>query len=196
MVDLGPLQPCLPDRLCTQGKSINLVPKLFMKDIARLQQRLEKKGKPAPDSFALIGRRDVRSNNSWMHNSHRLVKGKNRCTALINTEDAKRLGIAQGDTITVSSRVGEIELPAQLTADIMPGVISIPHGWGHNRPGSQLTIAGQHAGVSLNDITDDYSIDAVTGVAAFSGQQVTVSTIKMERNVVRINDKRLASSTS
>ncbi|MEC8814087.1 MAG: molybdopterin-dependent oxidoreductase [Pseudomonadota bacterium] len=195
-IDLGPLLPCLPDRLCTQGKSINLVPKLFMKDIARLQQRLEKKGKPAPDSFALIGRRDVRSNNSWMHNSHRLVKGKNRCTALINTEDAKRLGIAQGDTITVSSRVGEIELPAQLTADIMPGVISIPHGWGHNRPGSQLTIADQHAGVSLNDITDDYSIDAVTGVAAFSGQQVTVSTIKMERNVVRINDKRLASSTS
>ena len=179
-------------RLATQGKSINLVPKLFMKDILRLQKRLEKKTKQAPDSFALIGRRDVRSNNSWMHNSQRLVKGKNRCNALINSEDANRLGIKDGDTIIVSSRVGEIELPAQLTENIMPGVISIPHGWGHSRPGSQLSIAGKNAGVSINDITDDYSIDAVTGVAAFSGQQVTVSTIKMEKNVVRMNDKRLA----
>ena len=191
-IDLGPLEPCFPERLATPGKSINLVPKLFMKDILRLQKRLEKKAKQAPDSFALIGRRDVRSNNSWMHNSQRLVKGKNRCNALINSEDANRLGIKDGDTIIVSSRVGEIELPAQLTENIMPGVISIPHGWGHSRPGSQLSIAGKNAGVSINDITDDYSIDAVTGVAAFSGQQVTVSTIKMEKNVVRMNDKRLA----
>ena len=195
-IDLGPLQPCLPERLSTQGKSINLVPKLFMKDILRLQHRLDKKGKQAPDSFALIGRRDVRSNNSWMHNSQRLVKGKNRCTALINTVDAERLGIQDGDKIIVSSRVGEIELPAQISDDIMPGVLSIPHGWGHSRPGSQLSIADQHAGVSINDITDDYSIDAVTGVAAFSGQQVTVSTVKVEKNVVRINDKRLAAGST
>ncbi|MBA53744.1 MAG: dehydrogenase [Pseudomonadales bacterium] len=195
-IDLGPLEPCFPERLATQGKSINLVPKLFMKDIVRLQKRLEKKTKQAPDSFALIGRRDVRSNNSWMHNSQRLVKGKNRCSALINIEDANRLGIKDGDTIIVSSRIGEIELPAQLTENIMPGVISIPHGWGHSRPGSQLSIAGKNAGVSINDITDDYSIDAVTGVAAFSGQQVTVSTIKVEKNVVRMNDKRLAVSSA
>lgn len=195
-IDLGPLQPCLPERLATQGKSINLVPKLFMNDIVRLQHRLDKKSKQAPDSFTLIGRRDARSNNSWMHNSQRLVKGKNRCTALINTVDAERLGIQDGDKIIVSSRVGEIELPAQISDDIMSGVLSIPHGWGHSRPGSQLSIADQHAGVSINDITDDYSIDAVTGVAAFSGQQVTVSTVKVEKNVVRINDKRLAASST
>ena len=144
----------------------------------------------------MIGRRDVRSNNSWMHNSQRLVKGKNRCSALINTEDAKRLGVQDGDTITVSSRIGEIELPAQLTETIMPGVLSIPHGWGHSRPGTQLSVAGEHAGVSINDITDDYAIDAITGVAAFSGQQVTVSTIKIEKNVVRMNDKRLATTSA
>ncbi|RLT94405.1 molybdopterin-dependent oxidoreductase [Ketobacter sp.] len=193
-IDLGPLEPCFPERLATQGKTINLVPKLFMKDIVRLQQRLDKKTKQAPDSFALIGRRDVRSNNSWMHNSQRLVKGKNRCNALIHHDDAKRLGVQDGDVIIVSSRVGEIEIPAQLTDAIMPGVLCIPHGWGHNRPGSQLSVAGRNAGVSVNDITDDYSIDAVTGVAAFSGQQVTVSTIKVEKNVVRMNDKRLAAS--
>ncbi|MEE2731313.1 MAG: molybdopterin-dependent oxidoreductase [Pseudomonadota bacterium] len=193
-IDLGPLEPCLPERLSTQGKAINLVPKLFMKDIVRLQQRLDKKAKQAPDSFTLIGRRDVRSNNSWMHNSQRLVKGKNRCNALIHTDDAKRLGVQDGDVIIVSSRVGEIEIPAQLTDAIMPGVLCIPHGWGHSRPGSQLSVAGRNAGVSVNDITDDYSIDAVTGVAAFSGQQVTVSTIKVEKNVVRMNDKRLAAS--
>jgi anaerobic selenocysteine-containing dehydrogenase len=163
-----------------------------MKDILRLQTLLDNKSKPAPDSFLLIGRRDVRSNNSWMHNSERLVKGKNRCTAMINPADAQRLGINDNDTIIVSTRVGEIEIPAQFSDNIVAGVLCVPHGWGHHRRGAQLSIAGNHAGVSVNDITDDHSIDAVTGVAAFSGQQVTVSTIKVEKNVVRINDKRLA----
>ena len=194
-IDLGPLQPCLPERLGTQGKSINLVPKLFMKDIVRLQKRLEHKTKPAPDSFALIGRRDVRSNNSWMHNSERLVKGKNRCTALLHPDDAKKLGINNGDNIIVSTRIGEIELPAQITEEIMPSVLCVPHGWGHQRTGTQLSVAEKHAGVSVNDITDDYNIDALTGVAAFNGQQVTVSTIKIEKNVVRLNDKRVAAGT-
>lgn len=195
-IDLGPLQSCLPERLATKGKIINLVPKLFMKDIVRLQQRLDKKGKPAPDSFVLIGRRDVRSNNSWMHNSERLVKGKNRCTALMHPDDASRLGLMDGATITVSTRVGEIELPVQLSEDIMPSVLCVPHGWGHHRSGTQLSVAQKNAGVSINDITSDTSIDAITGVAAFSGQQVTVSTIKIEKNVVRLNDKRLASSSA
>lgn len=195
-IDLGPLQSCLPERLATKGKIINLVPKLFMKDIVRLQQCLDKKGKPAPDSFALIGRRDVRSNNSWMHNSERLVKGKNRCTALMHPDDASRLGLKDGATITVSTRVGEIELPIQLSEDIMPSVLCVPHGWGHHRSGTQLSVAQKNAGVSINDITSDTAIDAITGVAAFSGQQVTVSTIKIEKNVVRLNDKRLASSSA
>ena len=130
-----------------------------------------------------------------MHNSQRLVKGKNRCTALLHFSDGERLGIRDGDPVIVSSSVGEIELPAQLTDDIMPSVISIPHGWGHHRSGSQLSIAQQNAGVSINDITDDRSIDAVTGVAAFSGQLVTLSTTRIEKNVVRINDKRIAATS-
>lgn len=191
-IDLGPLEPCLPDRLATSGKVINLVPNLFIKDIARLQKLLDSPAKQSPDSFLLIGRRDLRSNNSWMHNSQRLVKGKNRCTALMHPHDAERLQIRDGDDIVISSRVGEIEIPAELTEKMMPGVISIPHGWGHHRSGSQLEIARQHAGVSLNDITDERCIDALSGVAAFNGQVVTVSKIKANQNVVRINDKRLA----
>ncbi|NPU93104.1 MAG: molybdopterin oxidoreductase family protein, partial [Gammaproteobacteria bacterium] len=136
--------------------------------------------------------RDVRSNNSWMHNSQRLVKGKNRCTALIHPDDAQRLAINDGDPVVISSRVGEIEIPAEITDRMMPGVISVPHGWGHDRSGSQLGVAALHAGVSLNDVTDERCVDAITGVAAFSGQSVTVSRIKAENNVVRINDKRLA----
>lgn len=191
-IDLGSLKPCLPDRLALPDKIINLVPNLFIKDIARLQKLLQKPVKPSPDSFLLIGRRDIRSNNSWMHNSERLVKGKNRCTALIHPDDAKRLQIEDGENIVISSRVGEIEIPAEISETMMPGVISVPHGWGHDRNGSQLGVAARNPGVSLNDITDERSIDAVTGVAAFSGQTVTVSKIKANRNVVRINDKRLA----
>lgn len=191
-VDLGPLETCFPERLATQGKVINLVPNLFMKDITRLQKLLEKPAKQGPETFLLIGRRDVRSNNSWMHNSQRLVKGKNRCTALIHPDDAQRLAINDGDPVVISSRVGEIEIPAEITDRMMPGVISVPHGWGHDRSGSQLGVAALHAGVSLNDVTDERCVDAITGVAAFSGQSVTVSRIKAENNVVRINDKRLA----
>ncbi len=193
-IDLGPLEPCLPERLATQGKVINLVPNLFMKDITRLQKLLDKPAKQGPETFLLIGRRDIRSNNSWMHNSQRLVKGKNRCTALIHPDDAQRLGISDGESIVVSSRVGEIEIPAEITDRMMPGVISVPHGWGHHRQGAQLGIAAQHAGVSLNDVTDERTVDAITGVAAFSGQRVTVSRVRAEHNVVRINDKRLATT--
>ena len=195
-IDLGPLESCFPERLATSGKVIDLVPNLFMKDIARLQKMLEKPAKLSPETFLLIGRRHVRSNNSWMHNSPRLVKGKNRCTALLHPDDAKRLNISEGELIVVSSRVGEIEIPVEITDSIMPGVISVPHGWGHHRSGAQLAVAAQNAGVSLNDITDERHIDAVTGVAAFSGQPVTVSKIKAEQNIVRINDKRLAASSA
>lgn len=191
-IDLGPLEPCLPERLATPARIINLVPNLFIKDVARLQRVLERSTKQSPDSFLLIGRRDIRSNNSWMHNSQRLVKGKKRCTALLHPDDAARLQIHDGENIVISSRVGEIEIPAELSDNVMPGVICVPHGWGHHRDGTQLRVASQHAGVSLNDITDERSIDAISGVAAFNGQVVTVSKIRGNPNVVRINDKRLA----
>ena len=196
-IDLGPLQSCLPERLPGSDKTINLVPNHFMKDIARLQSKLENQSNLAPDSFLLIGRRDVRSNNSWMHNSKRLIKGKPRCTAMIHSQDADRLGVVDGDLVIISTRVGEIEIPVQISDDVMPSVVCVPHGWGHQRPGTKLSVAQQNAGVSVNDITDDGYVDELTGVAAFSGQQVTLSTIKADPGkVVRINDIRMASGTS
>ncbi len=191
-IDLGALNSCLPQRLATANKQINLVPKMFLKDVSRLQERLAKVPKRNKETFLLIGRRHVRSNNSWLHNSYRLVKGKNRCTAYLHPTDAKRLLIENGDMITVSSRSGEIRLPVEVTDSIMPSVISIPHGWGHTRKGSQLAIASEHPGVSINDITDETLVDKLTGAAALSGQPVTVSKIEVRDNVVRLNDARLA----
>ena len=109
----------------------------------------------------------------------------------MHPDDAQRLQIEDGDIITVSSSAGEIRIAVELTDALMPRVISIPHGWGHDREGVRLEIAGQHAGVSLNDITDDAQIDELTGNAAFNGQLVTVSKVVQSDKVVRINDKRL-----
>ncbi len=109
-----------------------------------------------------------------MHNSERLVKGKERCTVLVNRGDAAALGLTDGQPVQVQSQVGAITLPAELTDDIMSGVVSIPHGWGHNRPGTRQDVAQQHPGVSLNDLTNDQVIDELTGNAAFSGVPVTL----------------------
>ena len=105
----------------------------------------------------------MRSNNSWLHNSLPLVKGKNRCTMMINSQDAHALNVQEGEMVRVQSRVGEITIPVELCDDIMRGVISIPHGFGHNREGTQLSIAEGKAGVSLNDITDDQFVDGISG---------------------------------
>ncbi len=124
----------------------------------------------------LIGRRHLRSNNSWMHNSQRLMKGKTRCTVMIHPDDAERLGVKAGDDVTLSSRVGEVTAPAEITGDMMPGVVSLPHGFGHGREGVQLGVATNHPGVSVNDLTDDQLIDELSGNAAFSGVPVTLKT--------------------
>ena len=124
--------------------------------------------------FALIGRRHLRSNNSWMHNSERLVKGRERCTLLINSKDADILNIKEGQNITVTSNVGEVKLPAEITDTMMQGVVSIPHGWGHNRKGTNISIAQEHAGVSLNDLTNNMQLDTLTGNADFSGTRVKI----------------------
>jgi anaerobic selenocysteine-containing dehydrogenase len=180
-VDLGPLLPCLPERLFTQEKRIHLAPELLLGDLARV----EKRWFAAPEATAtandgaafdlkLIGRRHLRSNNSWMHNSLRLVKGPERCTLLMHPEDAARRGLSPAERVRVSSRVGSIELKVEVTDEMMPGVVSIPHGWGHDRPGIQVETAALHAGASINDLTDDLEIDALSGNAAFSAVPVRV----------------------
>ncbi len=170
-VDLGELKPCLPERLFMANKRINLAPALLVKDLERLKSVVtENQNGEFP--FALIGRRHLRDNNSWLHNSERLVKGKNRCTVLVNSSDAENLKIENGQIIKVSSRVGTIEIPCEISDKIMSGVVSIPHGYGHGRKGVRLDTAKNHAGVSVNDLTDERVLDELTGNAAFSNVKV------------------------
>jgi anaerobic selenocysteine-containing dehydrogenase len=176
-IDLGALKPSLPAALYHKDKKIHLESDFFLKDLARVEAKFFNTDK-APDKFLLIGRRDVRSNNSWLHNSQRLVKGKSRCTALINPLDAQALAIAEGDLVRVSSRVGSVELAAQLSDEMMAGVISIPHGWGHNLSGTQWQTAEAHAGVSVNALTDEMQIDALSGNAVLNGVPVSLEPVK------------------
>jgi len=168
-IDLGPLQTRFPERLHTANKKIQLVPDLFPPDLERLKETAD-----TSSQLLLIGRRHLRSNNSWMHNSQRLVKGRDRCTLLMHPTDAASRQLQNGDLVTVQSRTGKVEIALEISKDIMVGVVSIPHGWGHNREGIQLAIAQAHPGVSMNDLTDEYLIDKLSGNAAVNGVPVEV----------------------
>ncbi|WP_310886246.1 molybdopterin dinucleotide binding domain-containing protein, partial [Pseudomonas syringae group genomosp. 3] len=132
---------------------------------------------PAPKAgeLLLIGRRHVRSNNSWMHNYHRLVKGKPRHHLLMHPEDLATRGLSDGQQVRVSSRVGMIEVQVLSSLDMMPGVVSLPHGWGHSRAGVKMAIARSQPGVSANDLTDELQLDALSGNAALNGVPVQVA---------------------
>ncbi len=171
-IDLGELKPQLPERLFTEDGKIDLIPAVFVKDLTRLEEKLKEKEDPE-FPFILIGRRDIRSSNSWLHNSQRLIKGRNRSTMLINSIDAENLGIKNGEEVRVTSTEGSIIIKAEISDKMMQGVVSIPNGWGHNREGVKLTVAGTNPGVSVNDITQP-KIDKLTGNAAFSGTRVRV----------------------
>jgi len=174
-VDLGPLQSALPDRVPEAHGAIDLAPDLFVEDLERLRARFAAEALPTPEGkLLLIGRRHLRSNNSWMHNTARLMKGKPRCTLMMNPDDAAKIGVQSGDTVTITSRVGEVSAKAEVTSDMMQGVVSLPHGFGHGRDGVRLSVASGHPGVSVNDLTDDQFIDLISGNAAFSGVPVTV----------------------
>jgi anaerobic selenocysteine-containing dehydrogenase len=172
-LDLGPLVPRLPARLATPDKRVQLAPAFYLADLPRLERVF---GRPSR-GLVMIGRRDVRSNNSWMHNSHRLVKGPVRCTLLIHPDDAQARGLVDGGTAKVSTKHGAIELPVEVTADMMPGVVSVPHGWGHGRPGVKLRVAQAVPGVSVNDIIDPARIDELSGTSALTGQPVEVAPV-------------------
>lgn len=176
--DLGPLRPCLPERLFTPNKKIRLAPRIYLKDLPRAKSLMREL---AGGELLLIGRRHVRSNNSWLHNSYRLVKGKNRCTLMVHPRDASRLGLSDGREAEIRSRVGKLRIEVEVTEDIMPGVVSIPHGWGHHRKGVSWKTATEHAGVSVNDLTDDQRVDALTGNAVLNGIPVTVKSAARKR---------------
>ncbi len=169
-IDLGPLRPSLTERLCTDNRRIALLHGFIRDDLERLKSSL----KHAQPRFLLIGRRHVRSNNSWMHNYHRLVKGKPRSQCLMHPDDLAALGVADGGEVAVCSRVGEVRTVVKASDEVMRGVVSIPHGWGHQREGVKLGIASQQPGVSVNDLTDDRFFDASTGNAALNGVPVDV----------------------
>ncbi len=177
-IDLGPMQPCLPGRLFTADQMIDLAPEECLADIQGMNKALLK-NRPSSTTdeynLLLIGRRDPRTNNSWLHNSYRMVKGKKRCLALVHPQDAQSRGITDGDDVTVRSRVGSIKIPVFLTEEMMPGVISIPHGWGHDMAGVNLSIAQQHAGVNTNILTDENFLDSLSGNAALNGVPVSLN---------------------
>ena len=177
-IDLGSLQPLLIKRIFTLDKKINVSPKIFIDDLKRLNKELYKDTKEEETKypFALIGRRHLRNNNSWMHNSKLLMKGKNRCTVLMSSKDANNLSITDHQKIKIISNVGSIELPVEISDEMKEGVLSIPHGFGHNRNGTKIKLAEENAGESINDLTDDNKIDKLTGNANFSGTRVKVIT--------------------
>ena len=178
-IDLGELQPVLPAALRTTDKKIDAAPQVYVDHLKQavlpqLNAGAQTRSDEAANEFSLIGRRHLRSNNSWMHNSERLVKGADRCTLMMNTNDAQKLGLVDGAVVAIASSVGSVKAPLEVTDEVMPGVVSLPHGYGHHRPKTKLTVATQHAGVSINDLTDDKIVDNLTGNAAFSAQTVRI----------------------
>ena len=171
-IDLGPLAPCLPGALRTSDRRIALAPAAFVADLARLRARLARP--EAPAALSLIGRRDLRSNNSWMHNSPRLVKGRDRCLLLMHPADARERGLADGERVRVRSRAGEVEAALRVTDEMRPGVVSLPHGWGHDRPGIRLRVAAERPGASFNDVSDERDVDPLGGTAVLNGVSVEV----------------------
>ncbi|MCC6848867.1 MAG: molybdopterin-dependent oxidoreductase [Deltaproteobacteria bacterium] len=172
-VDLGPLRPRIPEVLRTPSGKIELAPPPLVADVARLAATLDR----APAPLVLVGRRTLRSNNSWMHNLDVLVKGRPACTLHVHPDDARRLGLADGGAARVRSRVGALELPVEVTDGIMRGVVSIPHGWGHDDPASALRVAAAHAGANANLLADDAAIDPLSGNAVLSGIPVAVEPV-------------------
>ena len=173
-IDLGALVPRIPELLLTKSGKVELTPALIVKDLARLEASL----KAAPsDALVLIGRRHLRSNNSWMHNVSALVKGPERCTLQMHPSDAAQRGIERGSSARVRARVGELVAHVELTDSIMCGVVSLPHGWGHDATGTQLQVAASHAGVNSNLLTDNLELDPLSGNAVLNGIPVTVSRV-------------------
>jgi anaerobic selenocysteine-containing dehydrogenase len=175
-LDLGPLERRLPGRLATADRKVHLAPMVYLADLGRLAARHAAAG---PAGLVLIGRRQLRSNNSWMHNSQRLVKGPVRCTLLLHPDDAAARGLRTGQIARISTRRGAIQLPVEVSDEMMPGVVSVPHGWGHTRGGVQLQIATARPGQSINDILDPAVIDELSGTAALFGQPVDVVAVEV-----------------
>ncbi|SCF76631.1 molybdopterin oxidoreductase family protein [Streptomyces sp. Cmuel-A718b] len=170
-IDLGPLKPRLPEVLRTRSGRVELLPEPIAADLPRLRRALG--DRPAP--LVLVGRRHLRSNNSWMHNVGSLTGGSNVCTLQIHPDDAARLGLADGDTARIESSGGGIEAPAEITDTVRSGVVSLPHGWGHSRPGTRMSVAAAHPGANVNQLLDGTLLDPLSGTAVLNAIPVSVT---------------------
>ncbi|OQR59227.1 molybdopterin-binding oxidoreductase [Streptomyces maremycinicus] len=172
-IDLGPLRPRLPQPLKTRSGRIELLPRPIVDDLPRLREGLLRQ----PDALVLVGRRHLRSNNSWMHNVPALTGGTNRCTLHIHPEDAERLGVADGAPVRVKGAGGEVTAPAEVTDGVRRGVVSLPHGWGHDRPGTRLSHAAADPGVNVNQLLDGSLLDPLSGNAVLNGVPVELAPV-------------------
>jgi anaerobic selenocysteine-containing dehydrogenase len=172
-IDLEPLQPRLREIINTKSGLLELTPPTMTNDLTRPRAHMAKRA----DSMVRIGRRNLRTSNSFMHNLPALVKGRDRCTLQISRHDAARIGLTDGGSARITSRVGRLVAPVEVTEDLMPGVISLPHGWGHDVEESRLTVAKAHAGVNTNILTDDRAYDEASGTAVLFGTPVTVEPV-------------------
>lgn len=172
-VDLGPLQPRIPEVLRTPSGKIELAPEPLAADVPRLRAALDRARPP----MVLIGRRQLRSNNSWMHNLRVLVKGPEACTLLVHPDDAARLGLADGAPARISTAAGCVEAPVRVTDSIMPGVVSLPHGWGHSQPGTRMGIAAEHPGVNLNRLIPVVEVEPLSGNAILNAVPAEIALV-------------------
>jgi len=175
-INFGPMIPQVPEILGTTDKKIRLAPQYLLDDLPRLAARLTRE----PDDLVLVSRRHLRSNNSWLHNVSALMKGRDRCTLLMHPDDAASRGVAAGDTVCVVSVAGQIEVPVELTDAIMPGVVSMPHGWGHGKAGTRMAVANDSPGVNTNILSPPTFLDEPSGNGALNGIPVTVAPVVSE----------------
>jgi len=173
-VDLGPLEPRLPEAMRTPTGRIDIAPPLFIGEMNRLA---EKKSEMESAGMLLVGRRDLKSNNSWMHNIRVLTKGSLSCTLHVHPEDAAGLGVSTGSVVRVTSRVGSVDVTAEVTDSVRRGVVSLPHGWGHNVPGTRMAVAAEKAGVNSNILTDDRTLDPLSGNASLNAIPVSLQAV-------------------
>lgn len=174
-IDLGPHMPRIPEILRTPSGCIELAPPDFIADLARVEEALEE---PVAD-LVLIGRRDVRTNNSWMHNLPTLAKGPNRCKLLIHPRDAARYGLVSGAMTEISANGARLAVPVEVTEDMMPGVASLPHGWGHDQPGARMELAGRNPGVNVNALISETERDPLSGNSVLNGIAVSLRALGM-----------------
>jgi hypothetical protein len=171
-IDLGALEPRVPDVLRTPTGKIDVAPEAIAADVPRLEAAL---GARANGGMVLVGRRQLRSNNSWMHNLPNLVGGTNTCTLHVAPSDAERIGLADGGSALVRSKAGEVVALVEVTDKVMPGVVSLPHGWGHGKPGAKMDVAAENAGVNSNVLADESAVDPLSGNAVLNGIPVELA---------------------